>query len=181
MEKAILGGGCFWCLEAAFSGLKGVRRVVSGYCGGHVDNPDYRAVCAGVTGHVEVVEVEYDPAIVDYATLLQVFFAVHDPTTLDRQGHDVGSQYASVIFHLNEVQREIAAGTVAELEREQVFADPIVTRLAPAPRFYPAEDYHQDYYRQNAQQNYCQLVISPKLAKIRRKFSHLLQNPEAQS
>ncbi|KJH66405.1 peptide-methionine (S)-S-oxide reductase MsrA [Chromobacterium violaceum] len=176
MEKAILGGGCFWCLEAAFSQLKGVERVVSGYCGGHTDSPDYRQVCSGDSGHVEVVEISYDPALIDYATLLQVFFAVHDPTTLNRQGHDVGTQYASAIFYLDETQREYARRVIAQLDAEQIFDAPIVTRVESAPRFHPAEDYHQNYYAQNQQQNYCQLVISPKLAKIRRRFSHLLQN-----
>ncbi|MCD5327490.1 peptide-methionine (S)-S-oxide reductase MsrA [Chromobacterium piscinae] len=176
MEKAILGGGCFWCLEAAFSRLKGVERVVSGYCGGHTDNPDYRQVCSGDSGHVEVVEIDYDPSRIDYATLLQVFFAVHDPTTLNRQGHDVGTQYASAIFYRGEAQRECAERVIGELVREQVFDAPIVTRVEPAPRFHPAENHHQNYYAQNQQQNYCQLVISPKLAKIRSRFSHLLQN-----
>ncbi|MEO9383251.1 peptide-methionine (S)-S-oxide reductase MsrA [Chromobacterium phragmitis] len=176
MEKAILGGGCFWCLDAAFSQLAGVEAVVSGYCGGHIDNPDYRQVCSGNSGHVEVVEVRYDPAKIAYATLLQVFFTVHDPTTLNRQGHDVGSQYASVIFHLDDNQRQVAEQTIAELSREQVFDAPIVTRLEPAARFHPAETHHQNYYAQNPQQSYCQAVISPKLTKMRRRFSHLLQN-----
>ncbi|UTH73503.1 peptide-methionine (S)-S-oxide reductase MsrA [Chromobacterium sp. IIBBL 290-4] len=178
MEQAILGGGCFWCLEAAFSRLQGVTKVVSGYCGGDTDQPDYRQVCSGATGHVEVVEVHYDPARIDYATLLQVFFAIHDPTTLNRQGHDVGTQYASAIFFKDERQRLVAEQTIAQLEREQVFDAPIVTRLESAPRFYPAEEYHQDYYNQHQEQNYCQLVISPKLAKIRHKFAHLLQQGE---
>ncbi|POZ60102.1 peptide-methionine (S)-S-oxide reductase MsrA [Chromobacterium alticapitis] len=176
MENAILGGGCFWCLEAAFSPLRGVRRVVSGYCGGESAHPSYQQVCGGRSGHVEVVSIEYDPDAIDYATLLQVFFAVHDPTTLNRQGHDVGSQYASAIFCQNNSQRAIAEQTLSQLRQEQVFADPIVTRLEDAAPFYPAEDYHQNYYAQNQQQNYCQLVISPKLSKIRQKFAHLLQN-----
>ncbi|KUM04838.1 peptide-methionine (S)-S-oxide reductase MsrA [Chromobacterium subtsugae] len=176
MEKAILGGGCFWCLDAAYSGLDGVERVVSGYCGGHTADPDYKQVCSGHSGHVEVVEIHFDPARIDYATLLQVFFAVHDPTTLNRQGNDVGSQYASAIFYLDDGQRAIAERTLQELRAEQVFADPIVTRVEPAQRFYPAEGYHQGYYAQNQQQNYCQLVISPKLAKIRRRFAALMRN-----
>ncbi|OHX11673.1 peptide-methionine (S)-S-oxide reductase [Chromobacterium sphagni] len=176
MKKAILGGGCFWCLDAAYSQLKGVERVTSGYCGGRTADPDYRQVCSGDSGHVEVVEISFDPSLIDYATLLQVFFAVHDPTTPNRQGHDVGSQYASVIFYLDDGQRAAAAAIMRELEQDQVFDAPIVTRVEPAARFYPAESYHQNYYAQNQQQNYCQLVISPKLAKIRRKFAALLRN-----
>lgn len=176
MEQAILGGGCFWCLEAAFSPLRGVSRVVSGYCGGRLDHPSYQQVCSGATGHVEVVAIDYDPAVIDFATLLNVFFAVHDPTTLNRQGHDVGTQYASVIFCQNAQQRDIAQACIRELAREQVYAEPIVTRLEDPAPFYAAEDHHQRYYALNSQQNYCQLVISPKLSKIRQKFAHLLQN-----
>ncbi|MBM2886666.1 peptide-methionine (S)-S-oxide reductase MsrA [Chromobacterium phragmitis] len=176
MEKAVLGGGCFWCLEAAFAPLRGVASVVSGYCGGQGANPSYKQVCGGDTGHVEVVSVAFDLAVIDYATLLQVFFAVHDPTTLNRQGHDVGSQYASVIFCQNDAQRAVAVEIMRQLEQDGVFDAPIVTRLEGSATFYPAEDYHQNYYAQNQQQNYCQLVISPKLSKIRQKFAHLLQN-----
>ena len=173
-ETATLGGGCFWCLEAAFLDLKGVRSVVSGYAGGTVPNPTYRQVCAGTTGHAEVVQVTFDPAQIDYLTLLEVFFTVHDPTTLNRQGADVGTQYRSVIFWHDEAQRAAAEEFIARLTRERVWSAPIVTELAPLPDFYPAEDYHQDYYRQNPYQGYCQVVISPKLAKLRERHRGLL-------
>ncbi|WP_295385980.1 peptide-methionine (S)-S-oxide reductase MsrA [uncultured Thiodictyon sp.] len=173
-ETATLGGGCFWCVEAAFLGLRGVQAVVSGYAGGPQPNPSYRQVCTGSTGHAEVIQVTFDNTLIDYRTLLEVFFTVHDPTTLDAQGADVGSQYRSVIFWHSEAQRAIAEDLIAHLTREGVWHNPIVTEVAPAPTFYPAEDCHQDYYRRNPNQGYCQAVISPKLAKLRQKHRALL-------
>ena len=173
-ETATLGGGCFWCVEAAFLDLKGVQAVVSGYAGGPQPNPSYRQVCTGTTGHAEVIQVTFDNALIDYQTLLEVFFTVHDPTTLDAQGADVGTQYRSVIFWHTPAQRDTAAEVIARLTRDGVWPNPIVTELAPLPPFYPAEDYHQDYYRRNPSQGYCQAVISPKLAKLRQKHRDLL-------
>lgn len=170
METAILGGGCFWCLEGALRQLQGVAEVVSGYCGGHLANPDYRRVCDGSTGHAEVVRIAFDPAVIDYRTLLEAFFAIHDPTTRDRQGNDVGSQYRSVIFTLSADQQRIAADLIAELTEARIWPAPIVTEVLPAPTFWPAEDYHQDYLAHNPNQPYCQFVVAPKAAKIREKF-----------
>lgn len=174
-EFALFGGGCFWCLEAAFAELEGVHEVVSGYAGGHVEYPTYQQVCSGTTGHAEVVRIAYDPAVITYTDLLQAFFVLHDPTTKDRQGADVGPQYRSVIFYYDEEQRQAAERIIAELTREKVFSAPIVTELAPAPTFYPAEDYHQGYYRANPSQPYCQVVIAPKLAKVRQAFAARLK------
>jgi peptide-methionine (S)-S-oxide reductase len=176
IETATLGGGCFWCLEAAFLGLAGVRSVVSGYAGGQVADPDYRQVCTGTTGHAEVVQVTFDTDVVDFRTLLQVFFTIHDPTTPDRQGADVGTQYRSVIFYHCDDQRRISEQLVAELTGQGVWADPIVTEVSPLPDFYPAEAYHQDYYRRNPGQGYCQVVIAPKLAKLRGTHRGLLKD-----
>ncbi|WP_295458837.1 peptide-methionine (S)-S-oxide reductase MsrA [uncultured Thiodictyon sp.] len=173
-ETATLGGGCFWCVEAAFLDLKGVQAVVSGYAGGPQPNPNYRQVCAGTTGHAEVIQVTFDNALIDYQTILEVFFTIHDPTTLDAQGADVGTQYRSVIFWHTPAQRDMAAEVIARLTREGVWPNSIVTEVAPLPTFYPAEDYHQDYYRRNPNQGYCQVVISPKLAKLRQKHRELL-------
>lgn len=175
METAILGGGCFWCLEAALRQLKGVESVISGYAGGHVADPDYRAVCAGTTGHAEVVRVTFDPAEIDYRTLLTAFFAIHDPTTKDRQGNDVGTQYRSVIFTLSSGQEGIAKGMIGELTAEQVWPGIIVTEVLPAPRFWPAEDYHQDYLANNPRQPYCTAVVAPKAAKLRQVFKDRLK------
>lgn len=174
IETATLGGGCFWCLDAAFRALRGIRSVVSGYAGGTVPNPSYRQVCTGSTGHAEVVQVAFDSSIVDYETLLGVFFAMHDPTTPNRQGADVGTQYRSVVFWHDERQREVAARLIADLDREGIWPNPIVTELAPLTDFYPAESYHQGYYGANSSQGYCQVVISPKLAKLRAKYLDLL-------
>ena len=173
-EVATLGGGCFWCLDAAFRQLRGVTRVESGYAGGHVPDPTYRQVCGGDTGHAEVVRVTFDPRQLTYRELLTVFFTIHDPTTRDRQGDDVGPQYRSVIFYHDDAQREMARAVIAELEAERVWDDPIVTELLPAPAFYPAEAYHQDYYARNARQPYCQAVVAPKVAKVRRAFMEKL-------
>lgn len=171
LETATLGGGCFWCIEAVYSRMRGVVSAESGYSGGHVVNPTYRQVCGGDTGHVEVVRIRFDPQQVSYRDILEVFFAIHDPTTLDRQGNDVGSQYRSVIFHHTEAQRETAQKLIDELAAEKVFPGRIVTALEAAPPFHPAEDYHQLYYSSNAHQPYCQFVVAPKLAKFRQKFA----------
>ena len=176
IETATLGGGCFWCLEAGFQDLKGVASVMSGYAGGSVPDPGYRQVCAGTTGHAEVVQVSFDASVIDFATLLRVFFTLHDPTTLNRQGADVGTQYRSVIYYHDEGQRQLAQAVIAEQETEGLWDRPIVTEVAPLPVFYPAEPYHQDYYRQNSHQGYCQVVISPKLAKLRVRYAALLRD-----
>lgn len=172
-EQATLGGGCFWCLDAAFRGLRGVRSVVSGYAGGAVKDPSYRQVCTGATGHAEVVQITFDTDVIPYETLLRVFFTLHDPTTLDRQGADLGTQYRSVIFWHSEAQRATAERLIAKMAAEGLWQDPIVTELAPVPDFYPAEAYHQDYFRQNPNQGYCQVVIAPKLAKLRQRHANL--------
>jgi peptide-methionine (S)-S-oxide reductase len=171
MEKATLGGGCFWCLEAVYQEVDGVSKIVSGYAGGHVPNPSYEAVCTGTTGHAEVVQLEFDPAKVSYKELLEVFFAIHDPTTLNRQGNDSGPQYRSAIFWHDEKQRDTAREVVAAFTADKAFGDPIVTEVTQLDRFWPAETYHQDYYRRNTAQPYCTFVISPKLAKFRKKFA----------
>jgi peptide-methionine (S)-S-oxide reductase len=174
-RTATLGGGCFWCLEAVFERLEGVEAVVSGYAGGHVENPTYRQVCGGNTGHAEVVRLEFDPDVIAYRDLLRVFFATHDPTTPDRQGHDVGPQYRSIILYEDEEQRETAEAVITELEAEGVFPAPIVTEVEPLERFYPAEAYHQAYYRSNPGQAYCRVVIDPKVAKLRSAFADRLK------
>lgn len=170
---ATLAGGCFWCLEAVYDELKGVSRVVSGYAGGDVPNPNYKQVCSGTTGHAEVVKIEYDPEVISYRDLLEIFFTIHDPTTLNRQGADVGTQYRSAIFYHDEEQRSIAEEIIAELEDANAYANPIVTEVAPLDTFYAAEDYHQDYYKNNPNQGYCMVVIAPKLAKFRKKFADM--------
>ncbi|MFP5501670.1 MAG: peptide-methionine (S)-S-oxide reductase MsrA [Candidatus Sericytochromatia bacterium] len=170
MEKATLGGGCFWCLDAVFRELKGVTAVVSGYAGGHAPDPTYREVTTGETGHAEVVEVSYDPELISFKDLLGVFFAVHDPTTLNRQGADVGTQYRSVILTHDPQQDEEARAMIAALEAEQLFPGRIVTQVQPLERFYPAEAYHQDFLANNPQQPYCAAVVAPKVAKFRKQF-----------
>ena len=170
---ATLAGGCFWCLEAVYDELKGVRRVVSGYAGGDVPNPTYQQVCSGNTGHAEVVQIEFDPGAVSYRDLLEIFFTIHDPTTLNRQGADVGTQYRSAIFYHDDAQRREAEGIIAELENEGAFSNPIVTEVTELGTFYPAEDYHQDYYQNNPYQAYCMVVVAPKLAKFRKKFAEM--------
>ena len=169
-ELATLGGGCFWCLEPIFEELRGVERVLPGYAGGATPNPTYHQVCGGDTGHAEVVQVEFDPSVVSYADLLRVFLTVHDPTTPNRQGYDVGTQYRSVILYHSPEQKETAERVIAELEREGVWPHPIVTEIAPLTTFYPAEAYHVDYYANNPSQSYCRIVIDPKVAKFRQKF-----------
>ncbi len=174
-ETAILGGGCFWCVEAAIQQLKGVESVRSGYMGGRSANPTYQQVCSGKTGHVEVAEITFDPAIISFSDLLHVFFTLHDPTTLNRQGNDVGEQYRSVIFYRDEQQKKTAEEVIAELTRDKVFADPIVTAVEPASTFYVAEDYHQDYLANNPMQPYCMFVVAPKVQKIRQKYAERLK------
>jgi peptide-methionine (S)-S-oxide reductase len=178
METATLGGGCFWCLEAALRQLAGIHSVVSGYCGGHVDRPSYATICSGDTGHAEVVQIEFDPAVIDYRTLLEAYFAIHDPTTKDRQGNDIGSQYRSVIFTHAPEQERIARALIAELTEQRIWPRPIVTEVIPAPAFWPAEDYHQDYLANNPHQPYCMAVVAPKAAKLREKFRNRLRNRE---
>ncbi|HXK32502.1 MAG TPA: peptide-methionine (S)-S-oxide reductase MsrA [Dehalococcoidia bacterium] len=170
-DIAILAGGCFWCLEAVYDELAGVHAVKSGYIGGHVPDPSYEAVCSGATGHAEAVRIEYDPAVVSYEDLLDVFFAIHDPTTLNRQGADVGTQYRSEIFATSPEQRRIAEQKVRELAASGEFRDPIVTAISDAGEFYEAEPYHDDYFVKNPWSGYCQAVIGPKVAKFRKKFA----------
>jgi len=170
LEKATLGGGCFWCLEAVFDQLKGVQSVVSGYAGGHVDNPTYRAVCNGTTGHAEVVQIDFDPDEVTFDDVLRVFFTIHDPTTLNRQGADVGTQYRSVIFYHSDEQKSVAESVIREMTEARIWDDPIVTEVVPIERFFEAEGYHQEYFERNQNQPYCQVVVAPKVAKFRSKF-----------
>jgi peptide-methionine (S)-S-oxide reductase len=170
-ELATLAGGCFWCVEAPMKELRGVEAVTSGYAGGDVEDPTYEAVCSGKTGHAEVVQVEFDPGVVSYRELLEVFFAVHDPTTLNRQGPDVGSQYRSAVFYHSEAQRETAEALIEEFEREGVYDGDVVTEVEPLETFYEAEEYHQDYYEKNPNQPYCAVQIPPKLEKVREKFA----------
>lgn len=176
-ETAILGGGCFWCVEAALKQLTGVQSAVSGYAGGWLEAPDYRSVCSGETGHIEVVCFTFDTTQISYRTLLEAFFLIHDPTTRDRQGHDIGSQYRSVIFSLNDTQQKTAEALIVELNRAGAWPDPIVTEVRPAPRFWPAEEYHQDYFARNPQQGYCQFVVAPKVAKLRQKLADRIKSP----
>lgn len=175
METAVLGGGCFWCLEAVFEQVQGIESVTSGYCGGQRPNPTYAEVCEGDTGYAEVVEIKFDPAKISFADLLKIFFAIHDPTTLNRQGNDVGSQYRSVIFCQTAEQERDAAQLIAELEHQQIWDAPIVTQVEPAQPFYPAESYHRQYFRNNPEQGYCTVVVGPKVAKFRKRFAPLLK------
>jgi len=175
-ELATLGGGCFWCLEAVYERLQGVEHVVSGYAGGHVANPSYELVCTGTSGHAEVAQLTFDPTVISYREVLEIFFAFHDPTQLNRQGADIGTQYRSVIFYHSDAQRATAEEVIARLEREQVYDRPIVTQLEPLDAFYPAEAYHQTYFRRNPEQPYCQAVIAPKVAKLRRAYVDRLKS-----
>lgn len=174
-ETATLGGGCFWCLEAVFDQLKGVVNVISGYSGGHVANPTYEQVCAKNTGHAEVVQVMYDADVLAYGDLLKVFFSIHDPTTRNRQGNDVGPQYRSAIFYHDPEQKQIAEQTIAELNQQGLWDDLIVTEVTPLEAFYPAEDYHQEYFARNPYQGYCRVVIAPKVSKFRKQFLEQLK------
>ncbi|BCX05519.1 MAG: peptide methionine sulfoxide reductase MsrA [Candidatus Roseilinea sp.] len=176
---ATLGGGCFWCLEAVYEQVNGVLRVESGYAGGRVPHPSYEAVCMGTTGHAEVVQITFDPRVVTFRELLEIFFVIHDPTTLNRQGADVGTQYRSVIFYHSPEQREIARQVIAEVEAAKLWDDPIVTELTPFESFYQAEAYHQGYYRNNPLQGYCRVVIAPKIAKFRKLFADKLKRQSA--
>lgn len=170
LEVATLGGGCFWCLEAVFDELRGVVDVVSGYSGGHVPNPTYEQVCSKQTGHAEVVQITFDPSVISYREVLEVFFAIHDPTTPNRQGNDVGPQYRSVIFYHSLEQQRMAEEVMQALAQARVWENPIVTELVPFERFYPAEDYHQEYFKRNPHQPYCALVVGPKVAKFRKQY-----------
>ncbi|MFZ1750393.1 MAG: peptide-methionine (S)-S-oxide reductase MsrA [Saprospiraceae bacterium] len=173
METIYLGAGCFWCVEAVFVRLKGVQSVDSGYMGGHIKNPAYREVCNGTTGHAEVIKIDFDPAIISLATILEVFWTTHDPTTLNRQGADRGTQYRSAIFYTDDRQKEIAEHSKINVATP-LWDDPIVTEITPADIYYKAEAYHQEYYANNPNQQYCSIVIPPKLAKLHQKFNHLL-------
>ena len=175
IETATFGGGCFWCTEAIFLSLKGVVTVESGYSGGKFNNPTYKEVCTGETGHAEVVQITFDSKVISYKELLEVFWETHDPTTLNRQGADVGTQYRSVVFYHSPEQKEIAEKYKSELNKENVFEKPVVTQISGFEKFWPAEDYHQDYYRNNSTKGYCQIVIVPKLEKFRRIFKDKLK------
>ena len=173
-ELATLAGGCFWCLEAVFDRVRGVERVESGYIGGGVPHPSYELVCTGTTGHAEAVRLTFDPAVISFSELLEIFFVIHDPTTLNRQGHDSGTQYRSAVFHHSAEQRDDARRAIAALEAAGLWRNPIVTQIEPVAAWYPAEGYHQRYYEQNPSLPYCQVVISPKVAKLRKEFAHKL-------
>lgn len=175
LEIATLGGGCFWCLEAVYSELKGVLKVESGYSGGDVKNPTYDQVCSDETGHAEVVQVTYDPDVITYREILEVFFSIHDPTTPNRQGADVGTQYRSVIFYHDDNQKRVAEEVMREVEKSDIWGRPIVTQLVPFVEFFKAEEYHQNYFRNNPNQPYCQVVVAPKVAKFRKKYFDRLQ------
>lgn len=175
MATATFGSGCFWCTEAIFSSLKGVSSVLPGYAGGHVENPTYKLVCAHTTGHTEVARIEFEPSVISYEQLVEVFFGSHNPTTLNRQGNDVGEQYRSVIFCHDDTQKQTAKKIMAKLTADHTFDAPIVTAIEPLTNFYPAEDYHQNYFGNNPDQPYCQAVISPKLAKFRQHYAGLLK------
>ena len=170
LEIATLGGGCFWCLEAVYTELKGVLKSESGYAGGHVENPTYEEVCSDETGHAEVIQITFDPMIITYREILQVFFSIHDPTTPDRQGADIGSQYRSVIFYHDENQKRVAQEVMHELETSKIWGKPIVTQLVPYMEFFKAEEYHQNYFKNNPYQPYCQVIVAPKVAKFRKQY-----------
>lgn len=169
-EVATLAGGCFWCLEAVFDQLQGVEDVVSGYAGGHVPDPTYKHVCTGETGHAEVVQITFDPAVISYRELLQVFFTIHDPTTLNRQGADVGTQYRSAIFTHSDEQERTAEAVIGEISESGIWDEPVVTEVVPVEAFYPAEEYHQEYFARNPNQPYCRIVVAPKVAKFRKQY-----------
>ena len=176
LETATLAAGCFWCIEAVFDDLKGVEDVVSGYSGGNTENPTYRQVCDGNTGHAEVAQIRFDPSVISFKDILRVFFAVHDPTTLNRQGNDVGTQYRSAIFYHNDEQKRDAEEVIKEITDEGVYDNPIVTEVTSFEKFWPAEDYHQEYFLNNPSQPYCQAVVAPKVAKFRKKFVDRLKS-----
>ena len=170
IEQATLGGGCFWCIDVLFQKLKGVQKVVSGYAGGSLENPSYEAICSGKSGHAEVIHIYFDPEVITYKELIEIFFTVHDPTTLNRQGNDAGTQYRSVIFYHNENQMMIAERVMDDIGREGIWNNPIVTEITALDKFYPAENYHQNYYNENSNQPYCQFVIAPKVVKFRKMY-----------
>ena len=174
LERATLGGGCFWCLEAVYQQITGVKSVVSGYAGGARPNPSYEAVCTGVTGHAEIVDILFDPQIISFRDLLEIFFVIHDPTTLNYQGNDHGTQYRSVIFTHSDEHAKITHEVVAELEESKIYSSTVVTQIDIAPTIFPAEDYHQNYFQQHPNQGYCMAVVAPKLAKFRAKFKSLI-------
>jgi peptide-methionine (S)-S-oxide reductase len=175
LQTATLAGGCFWCLEAVYDELKGVHSVESGYAGGQMDNPTYREVCNGNTGHAEVVQIRFDPSIISYRDLLNVFFTIHDPTTLNRQGADIGTQYRSAIFYHDDEQKKIAEAVIKELNAQKIWANPIVTEVTKFDKFYVAEEYHQEYFANNPYQPYCQVVVAPKVSKFRKHFLEMLK------
>ncbi len=175
-DTATFGAGCFWCVEAIYQGIKGVLKVESGYAGGHVKKPTYNEVCSGKTGHAEVARIVFDPAVISYDLLLEVFWHSHDPTTLNRQGADVGDQYRSVIFYHSDAQKKTAEASLKKTDAGHLWADPIVTSIVPLNNYYPAEDYHQNYFAQNPDKGYCSAVIAPKVAKFRKEFKHLLKD-----
>jgi peptide-methionine (S)-S-oxide reductase len=179
LQTATLAGGCFWCLEAVYDEIKGVQGVESGYAGGHMDNPTYRAVCNGDTGHAEVVQVHFDPNVVSYRDLLNVFFAIHDPTTLNRQGADTGTQYRSAIFYHDDEQKKIAEDLIKDLNAQKIWDRPLVTEVTKLDKFYMAEDYHQEYFARNPYQPYCMAVVSPKVSKFRKHFIEMLKKQPA--
>lgn len=174
-QVATLGGGCFWCIEAIYSDIKGVDSAISGYSGGHVNNPTYKEVCSDTTGHAEVVQVTFDADVISYRDILEIFFSIHDPTTLNRQGADVGEQYRSVIYYHDEEQKRIAQETIKALTEARAFPDPIVTQVEAFTQFYPAEDYHQSYFKYNSSQPYCRVVIAPKVSKFRKNHAEMLK------
>ncbi len=180
LQEATFGAGCFWCVEAVFEELKGVKSVEAGYAGGHVKNPSYKEVCTGNTGHAEVARIVYDPEVITFEDLLQVFWHSHDPTTKNRQGADVGTQYRSVIFYHNDEQKESAERLLQEIDGSDLWQDPIVTDIEPLSNYYPAEDYHQNYFEKHKNGGYCQTVIAPKIKKLHQNFGHLIQEKEVQ-
>lgn len=175
IESATLGGGCFWCIESAFNKVKGIESAFSGYAGGHTENPTYKAVCSGDTGHAEVVRVNFDSDIISFRDVLEIFFALHDPSQLNRQGNDVGTQYRSAIFYHNDEQQRIAQDIIAEMTKDEMWPEPIVTEVAPLSQYYEAESYHQDYFNNNPQNQYCAMVVGPKLAKFKKNFASRLK------
>ncbi|MAC95713.1 MAG: peptide-methionine (S)-S-oxide reductase [Flavobacteriales bacterium] len=175
MQKITLGAGCFWCVEAIYKELIGVEKVEPGYSGGKIANPTYREVCSGLTGHAEVIQLEYDESVIDFKEILEVFFKTHDPTTLNRQGADVGTQYRSAIFYHNENQKEVAEKVISELENSSVFDKPVVTEVTEFTVFYPAEEYHKNYYKNNPEEGYCQMVVRPKVEKFKKVFEEKLK------
>ncbi|MCC6451912.1 MAG: peptide-methionine (S)-S-oxide reductase MsrA [Acidobacteria bacterium] len=176
LETATLAGGCFWCTESVFDELRGVESVVSGYSGGHTESPTYQEVCTGTTGHAEVIDVTFDPSEIDFADILRVFFTVHDPTTLNRQGGDIGTQYRSAVFYHSEAQKQAAEAVIREIDAAAIYPNPIITEVVPFEKFWPAEDYHQEYFANNPNQPYCAAVIAPKVAKFRKMYAERLKS-----